>query len=86
MTSVNVFDFRNELAKYLDLVESGKSIVVKKFNRPVAMLSPYRKEKAGFEKFFGFMDKGLERGVEFEDRVRRNDRERKWTKRYARSS
>ncbi|MBI4035019.1 MAG: type II toxin-antitoxin system Phd/YefM family antitoxin, partial [Candidatus Chisholmbacteria bacterium] len=49
MKNVSVYDFRTNLATYLDLVKSsGANVVVKRFNKPVAMLSPYRKDKLDF--------------------------------------
>ena len=85
MTSVNVYDFRNDLAKYLSLVSSGEEVIVKKFNKPVAVLSPYKKKKVNFRKYFGFMGKGGETGEEFVNRVRRSKLEKSWAKRYANS-
>jgi antitoxin (DNA-binding transcriptional repressor) of toxin-antitoxin stability system len=85
MTSVNVFDFRNDLAAYLGLVEKGDTVVIKKFNKPVAILSPYDGKVDDIKKYFGFMGKGGESGIEFENRVRRSKLEKKWLTRYARS-
>ena len=85
MTSVSVFDFRNDLAMYLDLVGSGDTVVVKKFNKPVAILSPYKKEKLDFRRFYGFMGKDGESGEEFVNRVRRSELEKSWTRRYENS-
>lgn len=83
MTYVNVYDFRNNLASYLDLVaRTGATVVVKKFNKPVAMLVPVDKQMADFKRFFGFMGKG-ESGEAFLRRVRRSKKEREWVKRYA---
>lgn len=79
---MSVYDFRTNLATYLDLVKSsGVNVVVKRFNKPVAMLSPYRKDKLDFGPFWGFMKGRRETGIAFENRVRRSVKEKAWVKR-----
>ena len=85
MTSVNVYDFRNDLATYLNMVVGGDTVILKKFNKPVALLTPYKKKKVNLKKYFGFMGKGGESGEDFVDRVRRSKLERSWVSRYANS-
>ena len=86
MTYVSVYDFRNDLASYLDLVaRTGARVVVKRFNKPVAVLAPYKKEEVNWEQFWGFMKARRDTGVAFESRVRRSTKERMWVKRYARA-
>ena len=82
MRTVSVYDFRNNLADYLSLVElSGSRVMVKRFKKPVAMLVPVDKQMTDFKRFFGFMGRG-ESGAAFLRRVRRSKKERDWVKRY----
>lgn len=82
---MNIYDFRNDLAMYLNLVGSGDTVILKKFNKPVAVLSPYKRKKVDFRKFYGFMGRGGESGEEFVNRVRRSKLEKSWSNRYANS-
>lgn len=82
MTSVSTYDFRNDMAKYIAMASSGTKIVLKKFNKPVAILSSYK--EPNFEKFFGFRE-NTETTSEYMKRVRRSKREAAWVKRYASS-
>lgn len=84
MTSVNVFDFRNDLAAYLDFAQSGSSLILKRFNKPIAMLVPYDEKTVDVRKFYGFLGGIKETGTEYENRVRRSTKEKTWTKRYDR--
>jgi len=82
MKTVSVYDLRNNLADYLDLVVGSKTnVVVKRFKRPVAMLVPFKADAVSLNKFFGFM-KGGETGEALLRRVRRSKKERAWVKRY----
>lgn len=82
MPYVNVYDFRNDLASYLDLVaRTGARVVVKRFNKPVAALVPVDKQMADFKRFFGFMGKKGETGASYVNRIRRSKAERERIKR-----
>lgn len=76
MRSVSTYSLRNNLAKYLEEVESNQiSLVVKKFNKPLVVISPFCPEdqKKGSD-YFGFLGKG-EGGKAFLNRVRRSKKE-----------
>lgn len=85
MTSVNTYDFRNDMAKYIALAQSGTKIILKKFNKPVAVLSKYSEDKDDITRFFGFLPDDGESGVEFVNKVRRSKLEKQWVKRYEHS-
>jgi len=70
------------MAKYIAMVTSGTKVVLKKFNKPVAILSSY--EEPNLERFFGFR-KNNETTDKYMKRVRRSKTEVAWTKRYASS-
>jgi prevent-host-death family protein len=78
MNTVSVFNFRDDLATYIDTVVNTEiPLVIEKRGKPVAILSPYKGEgKTDYNKYFGFLG-GKESGEEFLKRVRRNDRELK---------
>lgn len=71
---VSTFDLRDNLALYIRRVEETEvPIIVERRNKPVVVIKPYRKEKKrDFNYFYGFLGKGGESGVDFENRVRRN--------------
>ena len=81
MRVVSTNEFRDKLSEFLSSVAKDEtSIVVKRFGKPIAVVSPFRKEEVyDFKKYFGFM-KGKESGVEYENRIRRNKREREYVK------
>ena len=39
MTTVSVFEFRNNLAEYLRMVEQGEEVAVTRFNRPIGTMT-----------------------------------------------
>lgn len=81
MNTVSVYDFRNDLAGYLDEVaESDRPLVISRFGKPVALVSPYKDTgKSSAKDFFGFLGKG-ETGDKFLAGVRRSPRERAYVK------
>ncbi|OGK11718.1 hypothetical protein A2954_05360 [Candidatus Roizmanbacteria bacterium RIFCSPLOWO2_01_FULL_37_12] len=84
MKRVSIYLLRDNLASYLnEVANSGETIIVEKYKKPIAIINPPKKKlvkKKEFEKFFGFLKtKGdNETGVEYENRVRRGSRERKY--------
>jgi len=82
MKSTSVFLLRENLSSYLDeIVKTEVPVVVYRFNKPVAILMPVKDTslKTDYKKYFGFL-KGKETGLEYEYRVRRNDKEKKYIK------
>lgn len=81
MNTVSVYDFRNDLAGYLDeITESDRPLVISRFGKPVALVSPYQDTgKSSAKNFFGFLGKG-ETGDKFLAGVRRSPRERAYVK------
>ena len=78
MKTVSVYELRDNLAYYLELVEKNQSsLIVEKYKRPTAIISPYKKGKVKLDplSYFGFLGKG-ESGVRFENRIRRSKVER----------
>lgn len=74
------------MASYLNEVkETGDSLVVFKYNKPIAVIMPPKKNlvKDDLDEFFGFLP-GDETGEEFVNRVRRNKKEREYVKRLKR--
>lgn len=83
MKTVSVYELRDNLAYFLNLVEKNQSpIVVEKYKKPTAIISPYKKGKVADDplSYFGFLGKG-EDGVKFVNRIRRSKRERDYVKR-----
>lgn len=75
------------MASYLgEVKKTGDPLVVCRYNKPIAVIMPPKKVSLedDFDRFFGFMGKGGETGVEFVNRVRRNKREREYVKRLRR--
>jgi len=81
MNAVSVYDFRNDLASYLDeIAESDQPLVISRFGKPVALVSPYKDIGKSLAKdFFGFLGKG-ETGDKFLAGVRRSTREKAYIK------
>lgn len=80
MRVISTFEFRNKLAEYLDeIYKNDSSLVVSRFGKPLVKIVPYKKEKIdNFDKFFGFMGNDIS-GIDFENRVRRNNKEKERT-------
>ncbi len=78
MKVVSVYELRDNLATYLDSVAVAETpIVVNRFGKPIAMITPYRKDRGTPNaSFFGFMGSG-ETGEAFLARVRRSNKERR---------
>lgn len=81
MNAVSVYDFRNDLAGYLnELAESDQPLVISRFGKPVALVSPYQDTgKSSVKDFFGFLGKG-ETGNRFLAKVRRSASEKAYIK------
>ena len=80
MKKTNVYLLRDNLASYLDeVVKNDSPLVVYKFNKPIVIIMPARKELINddIDQYFGFMGHG-ETGDQFVKRVRRNPKERKY--------
>ncbi len=80
MKKTSVYLFRENLASYLDEVTKTEvPLVVCKYNKPIAVIMPPKKElvKDDVDEFFGFLGGG-ETGVEFENRVRRGKKEKEY--------
>lgn len=77
MNRVSIFNFRDELASYLErVIKSDTPLIIEKRGKPLVVVTPYKKEKEiDFEKFYGFMGPG-EDGEAFLKRVRRSKKER----------
>lgn len=83
MKTVSVYELRDNLAYYLELVEKNQSpIIVQKYKKPTIILTPYKK---GIVKdplsFYGFLGKGVD-GVEFVNKIRRSKTERERIKHF----
>lgn len=83
MKRTSVYLLRNNLASYLnEVAKSGETIVIEKYKKPIAMIVPPKKKiiKDDFRRFFGFLRRkgDNETGIEYENRIRRNAKERKY--------
>lgn len=75
MKAVSIFDLRDNLADYLASVKRTETpLIVSRFGKPIAVITPFSKETVSFEKYFGFMGKG-DTGEAFLKRVRRSKHE-----------
>jgi prevent-host-death family protein len=82
MNRISTYEFRDDLAKYLDLVVSSeKPLIIERRGNPVAVLSPYRGEKADYDCFYGFLC-GDETGEKYVNKLRRNKKEAEKIKKY----
>lgn len=80
MKKTSVYLLRDNLASYLDEVKKTEvPLVVCKYNKPIAVIMPPKKENIedDFDQYFGFLGGG-ETGDELVKRVRRNKREKKY--------
>lgn len=77
MRTVSIFELRENLANYLESVStSDVSLVVRRFGKPIALISPYKSTAVPlFTDYFGFLPK-TEKGSEFVNRVRRSNKEK----------
>ena len=78
MKTVSVYELRDNLSYYLNLVSKNQtSLIVEKYNTPTVLITPYKKGAVSDDplSFKGFLGKG-EDGVRYENRIRRNRRER----------
>lgn len=66
------------MSDYIDEVyEEETTLLISRFNKPLAILKPYKKESNDYMRFFGFMaDASNESGKEFVNRTRRSAKER----------
>lgn len=85
MKTVSVYELRDNLAYYLGLVEKNQSlIIVEKYKKPTAIISPYEKGKIRDPlSFEGFLGKGIS-GVKYVDRIRRSKSEKEYVKKLLR--
>lgn len=81
MRSISTFSLRNNLAEYLEEVGKNENpIIVSRFGKPIAVISPYKKEAVTPSRgFFGFMGKGLN-GEKYLEKIRRSKKEGKAVK------
>lgn len=77
MKAVSIYELRDDLARYLNSVATTETpIVVNRFGKPIAVISPYLEDRAkDISSFYGFMGKG-ESGEAYLKRVRRSKREK----------
>ncbi len=85
----SIRETREQLSRLVELVYlTGGRFLVTKFGKPRAALVPVSKDLLPNTKsiadYAGFLGKGGETGIEFEDRVRRNKREKDYVKNIAR--
>ena len=84
MNYTSVWNFRKNLAQYLDLVENKQEqVVINKRGEPIAVVTAYKKGGSDFGRYFG-MFPGNETGEQRLERVRRSAAEKTGVKRYAR--
>ena len=83
MKTISIYELRDNLAEYLGKVsETRISVVVERYNKPLAIITPYKPTTAyeDIDTLFGFLENGKEDGVSFVQRVRRNKTEKKRVK------
>lgn len=83
MKRVSVYLLRDNLSTYLnEVANTGETIIVEKYRKPIVEINPPKNKAAknDFKRFFGFLRRkgDNETGVEYENRIRRNARERKY--------
>lgn len=79
MNRISTYDFRDNLAFFLDEVsKSGKPLVVEKYKKAIAVVLPYDDKyriSDDFETYFGFI-KDKEEGGKYLEKVRRKKKEK----------
>lgn len=83
MKTVSVYELRDNLSYYLDLVAKNQTtLVVEKYNTPTAIITPFKEGVIRSDplSYFGFLGKGKS-GVRFVNKIRRNKKERERVKR-----
>jgi antitoxin (DNA-binding transcriptional repressor) of toxin-antitoxin stability system len=80
MKTISTIEFRANMPKYLNkILESGGEVALMRRGKPIAKVVPYNEEDKPWMKYYGFLkDDGIS-GVEYEDKVRRNKKERAYT-------
>ncbi len=82
MKTVSVYELRDNLAYFLNLVEKDHTpLIVKKYNKKTAIISPYKKGFISDDPlaYFGFLGRG-EDGTKFVNRLRRSKKEKERVK------
>lgn len=82
MRVVSTYTLRDNLSNYLESVAKTESpLIISRFGKPIAVISPYKKDKIREAKsYFGFLGKGIS-GKLFETKIRRSAKERKYVSR-----
>lgn len=78
MKTVSVYELRDNLSYYLNLVSKNQtSLVIEKYNTPTVVITPYVKETVVDDPLSlkGFLGKKGS-GVQYVNRIRRNKHER----------
>lgn len=78
MRTVSSYSLRDNLSTYLSEIEKSEiPVVISRFGKPVAVISPYKKGILPSRKsYFGFLGKGSS-GEKFLAKTRRSDKEKK---------
>lgn len=80
MRVISTNEFREKLAEILtSIAKTDTPFVVSRFGKPLVKVIPYKKEdeKNDYRRFYGFLGKGKS-GVAFENKLRRNKKEREY--------
>ena len=79
MRTISVYEFRNNLASYLDEVTKGENcLIISRFNNPLVVIKPYKEDACRAlkaENYFGFLGKG-ESGSTYINKLRRSKKEK----------
>lgn len=79
MRTISVYEFRNNLASYLDeITKDENSLIISRFNNPLVIIKPYKEdncEALKAENYFGFLGKGVN-GSAYVNRFRRSKKEK----------
>jgi len=82
----SIRETREQLSKLIELTSlTGSRFLVTKFGKPKAVIAPVpknllKKKKSAMD-YVGFMGSGGESGVQLENRVRRNKKEKEYIQR-----
>ncbi len=82
MKQVSIYELRDNLATYLQTLEKYSTpIVVRRYDRPIAVIMPYKQGNifGDVEALFGFLGPKGESGKQSVNRIRRSILEKKRT-------
>lgn len=84
MIITSIYQLRDNLSEYLNqVVENKDKLIVYRYKKPIVVIQPPSEDDLiddDVESYFGFLEKDKEIGIQVEDRLRRNKKEKEYVK------